>query len=172
MIEPLGLVGALLEESSAMAGDPKFPGGASLYPKGGTVTLPTAPLVELFARRGRTTDFSGALYSATRSAGVALADNDVVRVKIGRSNGRDVDLDLKSGDSTTNGSGVTVVSRESPASIVIRLAQGDLAELPPGVYLGEVSVVDSSESSPSNAIKFTQEFILHVIRALTGDLGL
>ncbi len=170
MLEPLGLIGALLE-SATPTGNVKFPGGATIYPRGGPVTA-IAPLAELFVRRGRTTEFTGGLYAADKSTGITLSETDTVRVKIGRSNGNDVDLDLDSTETTENGSGVIVDSLSSPAAIRVRLAQGDLAALTPGAYLGEISVVDSAEIGPTNAIKFTQEFIVQVLRSMNGDTGL
>lgn len=126
--------------------------------------------IRLSALQGRTRDFTLTLYEADGTTGVALAAEDVVRVKIGLRGATPL-LDLDSVAATSNGSLVTITSIVAPAVCTLRLAQGDLSSLFPGAYDLEVSVVDDSETAPADAIKSATQGVLHVLPSMGGDVG-
>lgn len=125
---------------------------------------------QLLAYRGRTKDYSVKLYEQDGVTAFTLAVTDVVRFKMSLGTGLPV-LDLRSGAATAFGSKVTVTA-VSPAEAVVRLAQGDLALLEPGVYDAEVIVVDDSETAPADAAKCVEIGVVCIIPTAGGDLGL
>lgn len=120
----------------------------------------------------RTTDHTFALYQSDGVTGLVLAASDVVRFKLGRGDGATPDLDLDSAAATANGSVVTIDDLTAPADVTVRFAQADISGLHPGVYRGEILVVDDSETDPADAIKYNQLVVVHVIGTLGGDTGL
>ncbi len=127
---------------------------------------------EVKGHAARTTDFSVSI--KTSSGGyIQLANDDVVRVKLGRSG--TVALDLDSVAATANGSRVTIDETGDGSathnSSTVRLAQGDTEDLA-GAYDCEVLLVDNSETAPADAIKAAEYGIVHIIRSLDGDVGL
>ena len=123
------------------------------------------------AYKGRTTDFQFTIYQADGVTGAALDSGDVVRFKMGTSFGVAPSLDIDSVAPTTNGSLVTINQSTAPAKATIRFAQADMALLKDRVYLGELSVVDNSETAPADAIKHAQEGTVYVQSSLGGDVG-
>lgn len=116
----------------------------------------------------RTQDFTITLFENDGSTALVLTATDVVRVKVGRS-GDTPDIDIDSIADTANGSRVTIDTL-NPASVTLRLAQGDTASLD-GIYDIEVLVVDDSETSPADAIKAAEYGVLSVIASQAGDIG-
>ena len=99
---------------------------------------------------------------------MTLAATDIVRVKVGQAGDTPL-LDIDSVGPTANGSVVTIDTL-SPASVTLRLAQGDTASLN-GLYDIEVNVVDDSETDPDNAIKAAEYGALSVLYSQAGDIG-
>lgn len=129
--------------------------------------------VEITLYQGRTTDYQFTIYEDDGSTEVALAATDVVRFKLwSREDAASPNLDLDSVSATSSGSVVTVDQTTAPAKATVRVAQGDASDLIPGlVYAGELSVVDDSETSPTDAIKHVQSCVVHVIGMPGGDVG-
>src|SRR5579864_5546382 len=100
---------------------------------------------QIVAYRGRSTDYMGTL-SQKDGTPYVLQPADRLRLRIGR--GTDVlFLDLTSGVPSFNGSFIAITSMgtqgppAAPASYMVRLTQGDLAEVDVGTYDAEVSVL-------------------------------
>lgn len=129
--------------------------------------------LDVFA--GRTNDFTASIYKADGEP-CAISATDVVRFKLSRRHGGAPLLDVDSVAATANGSLLTVtalgVDDVSPATVLLRLAQGDTQGLAPGVYLGEFALVDDSETNPANAIKTFGRGQVHVHASASGDVGL
>ena len=114
---------------------------------------------------GTTQDFViDLLWNGNAATPVTLAAGDIVRVKVGHADSTP-ELDLSSIAPTANGSGVTIDTL-SPASVTLRLAQGDTANLA-GTYDIEVNVVDVSETVPPNAIKAVEYGALAILASET-----
>jgi len=128
---------------------------------------------EIVAEAGRTVDFTVTLKTASGGY-LQLQASDVVRCKIGRG-ASTPDLDLDSVAATADGSVVTVEElgdgSATHASATVRLAQGDTDDLF-GPYEAEVTVVDSSETDPADAIKTCEQGCVHFMRTMNGDVGL
>lgn len=128
-------------------------------------------MFEKLAYAGRTTQFTLPLYQHDGATAAVLADTDEVRVKVSR--GSTIVLDLDSIDGTSDGSAVTI-NALNPASITVRLAQGDTDGLD-GVYDVEVSVIDyadSEYSNPDHPIEVSGIGVLHVVgNRPGGDIG-
>jgi hypothetical protein len=172
MLGQAAFVGQLLSEGGG-AGTPttpKFPGSAIIYRRGASASSPVGS-VELTAYKSRTEDYVMAIYAADVTSGIALAEDDEIRVKIGRADGSVPVLELSSADVTDDGSAVTITNQDSPAAATLRLAQADLATITAGPYEIEVMLVDSAELLPANAIKRILTGVLHVIGSLGGDVG-
>ena len=124
--------------------------------------------------KNRTVDVVHLLYEDDGSTSVTLAADDVVRFKMGRRDGAQPSLDLDSAGDTSNGSGVTVdeLGTSPTAQATIRFAQGDTSGLVAGVYEAEISVVDNSETSPTDAIKSFEFGTVAVLETLGGSVGL
>lgn len=127
----------------------------------------------LIAYRNRTSDYTVTLYQADDVTGVAVAAEDVIRVKIGRGNAATPNLDIDSVAATANGSLCTVTQLTAPAKFNLRLAQGDLSALSPGAMDLEILVVDASDAvdGSAKAIKHAQQGVFHVIGQMSGDIG-
>ncbi len=123
---------------------------------------------ELKCHANRTQDFTIALFENDGSTALVLAGTDVVRVKVGRA-GDTPELDLDSVAATANGSLITIDTL-NPASVTLRLGQGDTTGLK-GIYDVEVLVVDDSETAPADAIKAAEYGSLSVIVSQAGDVG-
>lgn len=124
---------------------------------------------EIHIRRNRTADFTIELKAADGTA-VLLEETDVVRVKVGGTNGIDPTLDLSSIEATANGS---VCEFTAETNLVnFRIAQGDTDELLPQVVDMEVAVVDDSETAPADAIKHVQTGLLYLHGSPAGDVGI
>jgi len=65
---------------------------------------------------------------------------------------------------------VVTVDTLNPASVTVRLAQGDTSDME-GAYDAEVLVVDDSETAPADAIKAAEYGVLHVYPSQSGDVG-
>ncbi len=127
---------------------------------------------ELHQPRGRTRDHQIVLYETDGSTGIVLAATDVLRVKIFRGNNQTPDLELFDVSDTANSSGITITQRTAPATATLRIAQGDTANLPLGVYGVDIIVVDDSETAPANAAKQAMGGLLYLTSSGGGDLGL
>ena len=123
---------------------------------------------ELKAHANRTQDFTIALFENDGSTAIVLTGTDVVRVKVGRADDTP-NLDIDSVGATANGSVVTIDTL-NPASVTLRLAQGDTTSLL-GLYDVEVSIVDDSETAPADAIKAAEYGSLSVLASQGGDIG-
>lgn len=131
-----------------------------------------AAYFELHQPRGRTRDHSITLYETDGSTGIVLSATDVVRVKVHSGNAQTPGLELLSGESTANGSTVTVVQLTAPANVTLRIAQADTTAWVLGVYEVEVIVVDDSETAPANAALHALGGLLYLTGSGGGDLGL
>ncbi len=123
---------------------------------------------EIKCHANRTQDFTIALFENNGTTALVLAATDVVRVKVGQA-GATPTVDIDSVAPTANGSVVTIDTL-SPASVTLRLAQGDTASLS-GLYDIEVNVTDDSETTPADAIKAAEYGALAVITGQSGDVG-
>ena len=123
---------------------------------------------EIKCHANRTQDFTIALFENDGSTALTLEATDVVRVKVGQS-GATPAIDIDSILATANGSVVTIDTL-SPASVTLRLAQGDTTSLS-GLYDIEVNVVDDSEDAPEDAIKAAEYGALTVVASQLGDTG-
>jgi hypothetical protein len=123
--------------------------------------------------RNRTRDFTVPIYESDGSTAVALAADDVVRIKIG-TNLETPLLDLSSIEPTDNGSSITFTPAGNTATV--RLAQGDLlaiCQAAPGemAFDAEVDVVDNSETAPANAIKHAEYGVVFIHPTQGGETG-
>lgn len=126
---------------------------------------------EVTLHKNRTSDKTVSIFEADGTTAVVLAADDVVRFKMYR---RDQDtpvLDIDSAADSANGSGITL-DQLDPAQVTLRVAQGDTANLDPGVYNAEISVVDNSEVTPTDAIKQAESGIVSLLSSGGGDIGL
>jgi hypothetical protein len=123
----------------------------------------------LHAYLGRTRDFTGTLYEADGTTELALAQDDVVRIKIG-TNGDTPDLDLSNINETDNGSVVSGITA-GQGDYTLRLAQGDLTAIGLGDFDVEINVVDESETAPPNAIKHAEYGVLTVHPTMGGSVA-
>lgn len=123
-------------------------------------------MAELIVRKGRTEDFTIALYESDGSTAVTIAASDVVRCKLGRRGVAPV-LDIDSVGALAGGSIVTFTSGTNNATL--RIAQGDTASLESGTYNLEVSLVDDSDS---DKIKHAQTHVVHLLDSPLGDVAL
>lgn len=122
--------------------------------------------------KNRTTDYQFTLYQSDGTTGIVLDSGDVVRFKLGTHFGSTgLSLDVDSVGATANGSVVTINQSTAPAKATVRFAQGDMSLLKDRVYLGELSVVDNSETAPADAIKHAEAGTVYVQSALGGDVG-
>lgn len=124
--------------------------------------------------KNRTSDHTVDLYETDGITSITLAASDVVRFKIYRRDAATPLLDLDSTAASANDSSVTVdaLGTSPVASVTLRVAQADAILLDPGVYRGEISIVDDSETAPANAVKHTEDGIVIVIGTAGGDIGL
>ena len=125
---------------------------------------------EIYVAQGRTIDYDIALFENDGTTEIVLAAADVVRFKAGKRQGATPDLDIDSAADTSLGSGVTFVAGTNDA--VLRISQGDTAALAAGVYDAEVSVVDDSETVPTDALKSAELGALHIFETMGGDSGI
>ena len=121
--------------------------------------------------KGRTSDHTVTLFETNGTTALAIAVTDVVRFKMYRRDGDTPDLDIDSVAATANGSVVTV-DTTNPASVTLRIAQGDTSGLVPGAYRAEILVIDDSETDPADAVKMAEMGIANVLSTGGGDVGL
>ncbi len=112
--------------------------------------------------RGRTRDFTVTVFDPNDDQ-VTFRTEDVMRLKVGRVGGAPI-LDFDSNAATSNGSSV---ADANPCNV--RLAQGDLNLLEPGIYTIEVGIVDDSDA---DKFKHAQTGILSLVDTMLGDTGL
>ncbi len=124
--------------------------------------------------KNRTSDDTVTLFETDGTTSITLAATDVVRFKIYRRDQATPLLDLDSDAASANGSSITVeeLGPSTAAVVTIRIAQADALLLDPGVYRGEVSIVDDSETAPANAIKHAEDGVVTVLGTGGGDIGL
>lgn len=124
--------------------------------------------------KNRTSDDVVSLFETDGTTSITLAATDVVRFKIYRRDQATPLLDLDSKDASANNSSVTVdeTGPTPTAAVTLRIAQADALLLDPGVYRGEVSVVDDSETAPVNAVKHVEDGVVFVSGTGGGDIGL
>lgn len=124
--------------------------------------------------KNRTSDDTVNLLEADGTTSVTLAATDVVRFKVYRRDQATPVLDLDSAAASSNGSSITVeeLGPSAPASATVRVAQADLLTLDPGVYRGEISIVDDSETAPADAIKHAEDGVVFISGTGGGDIGL
>lgn len=121
--------------------------------------------------RRRTVDYTFTLYQIDAATGITLAATDVVRFKVFTKDG-DIALDIDSVAATTVGkSVVTIDSRDAPAQVTVRFGQDDVTTLTAKQYLGEICVVDDSETAPVDAIKRVAHGRIAVLASGSGDVG-
>lgn len=123
---------------------------------------------ELFFNRNRTSTQSITLYQAD-GGGLTLGGSDKLRFKLFRRDGATPILDLVSGTATSSGSQLTITQTASAAQATLKIAQGDLATVAPGVYSASLSVVDHADS---DLIKDADEGIVTILASGGGSVGL
>jgi hypothetical protein len=126
---------------------------------------------EIAFARNRTADKLVRIYEPDGVTPVVLAAEDRVRFKLYRRNAATPLVDVVSTDPTPNGSRLVVDSLD-PATVTLRLAQGDTAAIEPGIYDAEICVVDDSETAPADAIKQAEHGVVHVLGTAGGGIGL
>lgn len=133
-----------------------------------------AALTELTVYQNRSTDHKGiAITEPDGTTTIKIAATDKIRFKMGRNDGNALILDLLDGTANANGSKVTLTSAVDADGVIdIRFGQADIAALTPGVYRGDLMVIDDSETEPSDAAKPAQSFVIYVIAGFGGSLGL
>ena len=131
-------------------------------------------LTELTIFQNRSTDHKAiAIVEPDGTTTIAIAATDKIRFKMGRNDGKALILDLLDGTANANGSKVTRTSLDDAAGVIdIRFGQADIAALTPGIYRGDLMVIDDSETEPANAAKPAQSFVIYVIAGFGGSLGL
>jgi hypothetical protein len=123
---------------------------------------------ELFFNRNRTSTQSITLEEADGN-GLTLGASDKLRFKLFRRDQATPILDLLSGTATSSGSVLTITQTASAAEATLKVAQGDLASIVPGVYSAELSVVDHADS---DLIKDADEGIVTILASGGGSVGL
>jgi hypothetical protein len=98
-----------------------------------------------------------------------LGASDKLRFKLFRRDQATPILDLLSGTATSSGSVLTITQTASAAEATLKVAQGDLASIVPGVYSAELSVVDHADS---DLIKDADEGIVTILASGGGSVGL
>jgi hypothetical protein len=126
---------------------------------------------EFTVTRNRTADKLVRIYEPDGVTPVVLAAADAVRFKLFRRNAATPLVDVVSTSPTASGSRLVVDSLD-PATVTLRLAQGDTASIEPGVYEAEICVVDDSETNPADAIKQAEHGVVHVLGSAGGGVGL
>ncbi len=109
--------------------------------------------------RNRTADEQITFYDVDGEE-IVIANGDKVRIKIGRPGELPL-LDIVSG---TPLAGSSQVSAANPATL--RLAQDDTADLQPGHYELEASIVDHADS---DFIKHAESGVLHLLDTQLGE---
>lgn len=102
--------------------------------------------------KNRQSRYTFTMYESDGTTAAAISATDVVRYKIAAADGT-IKLDIDSVGATTNGSIVTVTQTSAPATVEVKFAQLDLAEITAGTYIGELSLVDDSQTSPADPIE-------------------
>jgi hypothetical protein len=126
---------------------------------------------------GRTCDYDFALYQPNKKP-AAIANNAAVRFKLSAAADDDTPLlDIDSIAALAGGSIITILSRGvqdvTPASVRVRFAQADTQLIEAGAdYVGELGVVDASETSPLNAFKRAGYGPVTIKASPGGDVGL
>jgi len=116
--------------------------------------------------KNRTSDDVISLLEADGITSATLAATDVVRFKVYL---RDQATPLLELDSI--GSEITVdeLGPSPGASVTLRVTQTNTASLDPGIYMGEISVVDDSDS---DFIKHAESGVVFLSGTGGGDIGL
>jgi hypothetical protein len=120
----------------------------------------------LTAVQNRTVEFQVTLFESDETTALALAGSDVVRFKLGSGSATPL-LDMSSAAPLEGGSSVTIADTD-PATVVLRLDQGDL-DFFPGTYDGELLVVDAADD---NVVKHVEFGVVHVLASMGGAVGL
>ncbi|MGE3314009.1 MAG: hypothetical protein AB7O26_02755 [Planctomycetaceae bacterium] len=126
---------------------------------------------EIAFARNRTVDKIVRIFEPDGITPVVLAAADAVRFKLYRRNGAAPLADITSSAPTENGSRI-IIDDLDPATVTLRLAQGDTEPIEPGIYDAEICVVDDSETAPADAIKQAEHGVVHILGTAGGDLGL
>lgn len=126
---------------------------------------------EISVPRNRTADKIVRIFEPDGVTPVVLVPADGVRFKMYRRDGAQPLIEVVSGLPTENGSRIIVDSLD-PATVTLRIAQGDTTLLDPGVYDAEICVVDDSETAPADAIKQAEHGVVHLLGTAGGDVGL
>jgi len=124
-------------------------------------------MFEIVVDAGRTIDFTVSLYEDDGSTAVNFATGDVVRFKLSRNHGTPI-LDVDSVAALSGGSLITATNGSN--EVTVRLGQDDTSDLY-GVYSGEVTLVDDSETGPTDAIKAFEKGVVAVRPSAGGDVG-
>ena len=119
--------------------------------------------------QNRTRSYTVTLYQPDGTTEIALAALDVVRFKVG-ANGTTPLIDLSSIEASGNGS--TLTFTVGSGACIVKLAQGDVADLA-GAYDAEILVVDDSENLPDDEkeIKHAEAGVLFVHPSQGGEIA-
>ena len=120
------------------------------------------------ARKNRTQDFTVTLFEADGETAVVLAATDEVRFKAYKRDGDTPILDIDSIAALSGGS-VLTIDTLNPASVTLRIAQGDIDDVTLGTYRFDIGVVDDSDS---DLLKHAESGILRILESGGGDIGL
>jgi hypothetical protein len=126
---------------------------------------------EITFPRGRTSDQAISIFESDGQTPIVLTSTDVVRFKLYRRDQAAPLLEIDSAAATAEGSVVTIEQLE-PARVVLRVAQGDTANLAPGAYDAEVDVIDDSDAAPDNAVKLAERGVAHIAATGGGEIGI
>lgn len=100
---------------------------------------------QLIVGQNRTKEWTASIFEQDGVTPAVLVSGDYVRFKVSMGTGLPL-LDLVSGTVTPNGSTIIVESL-SPASVQVKIAQGDTEDWAASVYDAELGIVDAVDSN-------------------------
>ena len=121
----------------------------------------------IYLDKNRTVSHDIILYQED-GGGLTLNANDKVRLKVFRRDASTPVLDIDSIGALTGGSLITVTNTASAAMATVKFCQADLADILPGIWAAELSVVDSGDS---NKIKIAGRGTVAIFGTGGGDIG-
>lgn len=121
---------------------------------------------QLIVGQNRTKEWTATIFEQDGVTPAVLVSGDYVRFKVSMGTGLPL-LDLVSGTVTPNGSTISVESL-SPASVQVKIAQGDTEDWATSVYDAELGIVDAVDS---NYFKTAMIGTVVVVATAGGNIG-
>lgn len=121
---------------------------------------------QLIVGQNRTKEWTASIFEQDGVTPAVLVSGDYVRFKVSMGTGLPL-LDLVSGTVTPNGSTISVESL-SPASVQVKIAQGDTEDWVASVYDAELGIVDAVDS---NYFKTAMIGTVVVVATAGGNIG-